>query len=149
MAINFNQRTLALNAVIDWVAAQGNSKSLLKKNVAQRVRDAVKKGALKEPKVKGSQKHVNTLDFFTWACEQKGWEILKQANPPRSTVVGVEGVSAHGSVYFYDSDKDKRIAELEEELRTCQEELNNRKERSEQAGRSGRLGGRPKKEINS
>jgi len=31
MAINFNQRTLALNAVIDWVAAQGNSKSLLKK----------------------------------------------------------------------------------------------------------------------
>ena len=149
MAINFNQRTLALNAVIDWVAAQGNSKSLLKKNVAQRVRDAVKKGALKEPKVKGSQKYVNTLDFFTWACEQKGWEILKQANPPRSTVACVEGVSAHASVYFYDSEKDKRIAELEEELRVCKEELSKREERSKQAGRSGKLGGRPRKDSNN
>ena len=149
MTIDFNERTLPLNEVIDWVSAQGNSKTLLKKNVAQRVRDAVKKGALKEPKVKGSSKYVDTLDFFTWACKQKGWEVLKQANPPRSTLVSVDGVSGHASVYFYDSEKDKRIAELEDELRVCKEELSKREERSKQAGRSGKLGGRPRKDSNN
>ena len=149
MTIDFNERTLPLKEVIDWVSAQGNSKALLKKNVAQRVRDALEKGALKEPKVKGSSKYVDTLDFFTWACEQKGWEVLKQANPPRSTLVSVDGVSGHASVNFYDSEKDKRIAELEEELRVCKEELSKREERSNQAGRSGKLGGRPRKDSNN
>ena len=109
----------------------------------------MKKGALKEPKVKGSSKYVDTLDFFTWACKQKGWEVLKQANPPRSTLVSVDGVSGHASVYFYDSEKDKRIAELEDELRVCKEELSKREERSKQAGRSGKLGGRPRKDSNN
>lgn len=146
MQPNFGLKHLAQRDIVDWMHSLKPSVPLERQNIRQRIRDARKRGELSKGKTINNKLHVDTREFFDWACSKKGWEVLSSVlGLPRNATVNVTGVAASTYVEKIYASKDKEeIAQLRAELQQCQEELAKYKLRSQQASKFGKLGGRPR-----
>ena len=146
-APDFTLEYMRQTDVIAIISKLGGSKSTDKINVKQRIRAARIKGFLKKNKKRNGRWWVNTKEFFDWAAQQKGWELIRLIPGfSSSVIVDVQGVSATATAGdVFHSELEARVFLLEEKLRECNAELEKYRQRSRKAQDAGRIGGRKRK----
>ena len=153
--------------VVDWITAViyprefafgGDIKSGVKKRVRSRIRYAREKNALVPRSTNG---HVEVEPFFSWASRQRGWETLVPTTgiqgvnvnmnklPPVPAAVGAVGALIGTDVPHAPAalkskliDGERKIADVEAERDRYKNELDTRRERSRNAAKYGKQGGR-------
>ena len=159
MEIDPNQATIKQADLVNWLCAKlypGQKDSADKKRIRNRIDYARQTNRLPNPKNSNAGILVEVRPFFSWARGVKGWERLHELIAmPADLTVNVSGVNADAltsdayAFGFPESISElllshAKLKEYERALPELKKRIKEKENRSANAKRYGKMGGRPR-----